>query len=480
MGSDQLVFRARRRDLFAIGLLTFGAWIVAAGVDWAALEWAVLWGGVVAISLVAMWRFDYALILALFGINNPILNFHMLSAGGFGSGQIRFMVSLACIAGLAVGLLVRMAMRRERRVRLPYDRAVAILAVTIIGGTAVGFARGNDIREIIAEAFPYLEGCAYYFLACYAFRERRQIQLLLVCLFVWTLVCHAFDIRSYFISGNELIFKVQTDSGILLARLVNFMITLSIPALFVYLILVPRGFVARLMIYIAVASGMLILVLGSFRSIWIGLAMAAMYACYQLRTRIRFGRLLLAVPAVVLAIYVCDALLSSSRVLGGLSIMEILQDRFSSHALYEGSSYLGRLEAFHDLFIQSFSAPIIGHGLGAYFVQGMRVFPVSSSPNLPLNLLYSLGFIGFVLVAGCAWSIFRRTANVYAITRDPEVRALSLAVSAAMVSFFGLSNLFPTLLHVPMLAYLAVACAAVGADFQLSSSTPSSNAAGGR
>lgn len=463
------MIRPIRRDLTAIAIITIAAWSIAAPVDWVSLEWPALAAGASVLAAIAMWRFDYALILSLFGINNPILNFHMLSAGGFGSGQSRFMVSVGCLVGLAVGLLVRMAMRHERRTRLPYDTAVAVIAVTILAGTAVGFIRGNDVREIIAEAFPYLEACAFYFFSCYAFKDRRQVQLLLACLFAWTLVCHAFDIQSYFYSGNELIFKVQTDGGILLSRLVNFMITLSLPVLFVYLILVPRGIIQRSMIYIAVASGIIILVLGSFRSIWIGLLMAAVYTVFQLRARIRFDRVFSVVSVLILAVYICDALLSSSRVFGGLSVSEILQDRFSSHALYEGSSYLGRLDAFRDLFMQSLSAPLVGHGLGAYFMQGLRVFPVSSSPNLPLNLLYSLGFLGFVVVSMCAWSIFRRTSNYYSLARDPNVRALGLAVSAAMVSFFGLSNLFPTLLHVPMLTYLAVACAALGADSRYSS-----------
>ncbi|MFQ5730121.1 MAG: O-antigen ligase family protein, partial [Waddliaceae bacterium] len=182
------------------------------------------------------------------------------------------------------------------------------------------------------------------------------------------------------------------------------------------------------------------MVLGAFRSIWIGVAVSIGYILYKNQTKVFTNVLVISMFALVVLSGV-TARGVNVETFDGASLLDTSYHRITAGTFSADSSLRFLISA--RFFQQSLESPLIGHGFGSDFLQGSERFPVSSSPNFFLNIAYEMGFPALFMFLYIFFKLFVIVNQGYNRVRHSEFNPFFLGYSACLLSIGILLNMFP-------------------------------------
>jgi len=170
-------------------------------------------------------------------------------------------------------------------------------------------------------------------------------------------------------------------------------------------------------------------------------------------------------PASVLVLI---GFVSTIDIFGNESLFSTVSERLlSNDSSNYGSSVYGRLEAMEVLFVEGVQFPelVFGHGLGSYFSND--ALPTSSSSNYFLSLLHQLGLFQFTFLIFILIYLVKELFLILRAARTNFTKLLCSGLIGCLFSLFIILNLFPSVLHFPLITFVASLYAIVLRLFRL-------------
>ncbi len=415
---------------------------------------------VVAMFLTAV-RPVYSLIFGMLLMYNPVYSFFVINLHGFEEAKIRVALSLLTMAMLVNVLVFNRCFNSGfRRHKTVIDRVLLLLIPFVIFSFVTGIVLGHSLTEVLASSFPFVEGVAFFFLTGYVIKERTEVRLLYILLAFWVFINFLPAIFLYLKFGSVYFFKLRFGS-VHVGRLTDFMVSLICPMLFAYLIHSKKSLEKKVLLLLLLL-GLLVIVLGSFRSVWIGVVASFIYLMLTMRSFSLSFKKLVSGSVVICLAMVAVIYMWKSDVFHGLNIIGMLTSRLSIESLHEGSSYSGRLATYYAILHDSFEFPylLVGHGFGSEFEMGgymaLKRMPISSSPNFYLNVLYEAGFVSSFFIFSIGAYVLWRIRWVYKNAVSYETRRASLALLGGIISTGLVFTMFPAVLHFPIIPLVSI------------------------
>jgi hypothetical protein len=422
----------------------------------------LLLGGLVVcgyvLARITIWRPMWGLTLGAMLIYNPAFNYRFLFTHEFEGGSIRALLSLGVLACVYCGVFVNRKRNKTLspgRVEIPWQASYLVVALI---GAVVGLLAGHDLRLVGSDLFPVIEFAAYFPLVRLACRNRDEAARFAVILLAWGGVVSAADVILYIFRGNLFVSRFALNGGTTLVhRLDDFIPALLLPVTVVTAIL-GRDRTLKFLATGASASLAAATILSFFRSLWLGLLVASAvilvigFAGQMKRIRVTKRAAIFAAMGGGLAAVVV-AVMAIVKVAG----TSILYLAVSRAAHLENTSGTARVDDNLQL-LSMFRMHPLGIGLGAVSRSG----PVFSASDYYLTVAVELGLVGLVVLVAMGVAFIDLNYWRYRVSSDRFVRALILGTIGSYVTMAVTLLTFPSLLHFPIPAYLALLGGIVG------------------
>lgn len=418
-------------------------------------------GGFV-LARTTIWRPMWGLALGAMLIYNPAFNYRFLFTHEFEGGSIRALISLVVLACVYYGVIVNRHRNKTLipgRIEIPWQASYVVVALV---GAVVGLLAGHDLRLIGSDLFPVIEFAAYFPLVGLACRNRDEAARFAVILLTWGGVVAAIDVVLYIFRGDLFASRFALNGGsTLIHRLDDFMPALLLPVTVVIAILTRERALRIGATAVSVCLGAAT-ILSFFRSLWLGLFVAAAVMLViafagQIR-RIRVTRQAAIVGAASGGVALVVLAVMSFVQVSGSSILSLVVSR----ALHvEKTSGTARVDDNITL-LSMFSAHPVGIGLGGVSPSG----PLFSASDYYLTTAVELGVVGLFLLIAMGIVFVDVNYWRYRMATDRLIRALILGSIGSFTCMEVTLLTFPSLLHYPIPAYLALLAGIVGVLFR--------------
>ncbi len=417
---------------------------------------------VVLAVLLTVSRPVYGLVTGMLLMYNPVYSFLVINMQGFEEAKIRVGFSLLTMGIVLNALLFHKCVKPAgaRRFKTPVDKALLLLIPFLLFSSVLGVILGHPVNEVLAALFPFVEGLFFFFVTGYILKDRNQVRLLYILLSIWIFVNFLPAILLYLKFGSIYFFKLRYGT-VLLGRLTDFMVALLCPMLFAYFIHSEKNIEKKVLLTLLLL-GLLITVLGSYRSIWLGVAVSFIYIAPSRKYYNLNFKKVLSMAVVLLLVLSAVGYMWRSDVFENMSLVSIITNRLSVESLHEGSSYAGRLSTYYTIFRDSFDFPylLVGHGFGSEFEVGSytaaKQMQISSAPNFFLNVLYETGFISASFIFGIGVYVLSQIRRVYKNALSTETKRASLALIGGVISIGLVFTMFPAFLHFPIIPLVSI------------------------
>jgi hypothetical protein len=319
-----------------------------------------------------------------------------------------------------------------------------------------GFYLQNDVRLLASDLFPIIEFCGFYLVTRRLVDTQEDVMFLLSALLVWGTTAALADIALYVVDRQIFVshFALGGIGSVTVRRLVDFMPALLLP-LAVGQFVLQRNRKIQLLLLVSIAVLGLTIALSFFRSLYLGISVASLVIFFLairgglLRLASRYAAL--AVAGVVGAIVVGTQLLQSSAYAYSENLVDLIVGRIG---YLEPTSGTARIADNLAVFGLIADRPL-GVGLGAQ-IGGLPLF---STSNYYLSFGAELGALGLVVLIWVAYKFLHGCFTSYRQRQSVAMKSLALGVLGSFASMGVVALTFPSILHFPIPAYLAVLAA---------------------
>jgi hypothetical protein len=410
--------------------------------------------GCLVLSGVTVRRPAWGLILGAIIIYNPIFNYRFLFTHEFEGGSARATLSIAVLACLYIGIVVNRSRDPEFRISMPHIPWQVSYVVWAFIGAALGLIGGHDLRLVVADLFPVVEFAAFFPLVALTCRSRVEASRLAVALLIWGSIVAAIEVGLYIVAGDQFVSRFAFNGGAtLIHRLDDFIPALFLP-LGVALAVQCRHSYVRVAAIAASTALTAATILSFFRSLWVGLFAALIVMLWiwfgssiRLISFTRGLAVRLGVGAAIVVVVV--GTLSVVKVSSGLSAMSLLISRMTH---IESTSGSARIDDNRQL-IQLFQEHPLGIGLGGMSPSG---YPLFSTSDYYLSTAVELGIVGLLLIVAMTVTFVRRNYMRFRTESRPLMRGIVSGTIGSYVCMAVTLLTFPSLLHYPITAFLAI------------------------
>ena len=393
------------------------------------------------------------LLLALVSILNPYY-LYLLYTHTWRYASLRVGISSFFILLLFITVFLRGSLRGTiQRFKTPLDTPlIAFLSFCAIT-TVYSFLLGNSFQLIFADLFPFLEFSAYFFIATILIKNLKQLNFILKGILAWLLLTSLGGIIFYFFSSHQLGYGAALGR-IAVGRLADFMAAITLPllaGLYFYVEPKARGLIIkqRLLIIFLSLIPLLSLLIGFFRSLWIGVGGALIFIFLMILKKKRHLKAVFTVLILITILFfsIDYFFISKTQIFRGKTLSSLLLERVL-HEPSESSSIAGRFQQNPFLLSEIYKSPLIGKGFGTF--SGFANFYLAIPYMMGLPALFFFFWLAFVFIK---YSI-QVFGNVQGIYKGWVLGILASFVSTALSVLF-----FPAILHFPIPAYLGVLAA---------------------
>src|SRR2546426_3106032 len=411
--------------------------------------------GIILVRLY-LWKPEWGLAVGLAALYNPYFNYLFLFTQEWRGGFVRGLMSLFIIMTISMAVLIRHSLqKRPYKIRTPFGRWLIIWSVFPVMGFFNGLLLRNDLRLLLSDLFPIVEFYSFFFLACLTIRSKEQASRLVWILISAGAVTSLVEIIMYNTSGYTFVSKfAYLGTGITPGRMDDFMPSLLFP-LVVGIMLQSKSKKATVLLCSYGGVFLAVLLLGFFRSLWVGVLGSILFMFWKMGKGIyaALGKGLLILLLLGVGLLTLDWAIDAREISSGISGVDLIVGRL---AYIEDTSGWYRIEQNAGVLAAILQSPLFGKGFGGTFFVDGDEFALFSCPNYYLSLAAQLGVPAILLLAFGGVRIFKLFSAKLRTVPDPFDKGVFLGCLGSFAAT-ALSILsFPSLLHYPIPAFLAV------------------------
>jgi len=236
--------------------------------------------GVLGFMLLSLLRIHLALAVALAILYNPFFVYYLLLLNSWVGGRMRAATSTGLLLLLAAALFMRRTVNGQslHRVRTPMDRWVAVLGIFLFSGMMVGFYADNDLRLMIADLFPFVEFCSFFFITTLIIREPEAARKLMLRALTAGTATTLTLVVLYFLRGY------MFQSQWIVPRLMDFIPVILLPCTIGMYLHAPTKRI-KILLFVFSLILLLAILVGFSRSLWIATIVSTAFVLWSTKER---------------------------------------------------------------------------------------------------------------------------------------------------------------------------------------------------
>lgn len=425
---------------------------------------AALAAGLFLLFLSALVKPKIFLFAAIVAINNPV-SIYFVITDTWKYGIVRAGISVFFIILFLISFLLKGSLRGKiDRIKTPLDSLLVIFLFFPLMAATYSFFYGYPANFIFADLLAFVEFIAYFFITTIIIKDRKQLNFILKSIMTWLILTELGEIIFYFFAYGKMGYQAA-PGGIIVKRLADFMAAITLPIL-AGLYFYPgnkgeRGFnKKRISILFLAMIPATSLMLGFFRSLWMGVTAALFFIfsmCWRKKNNLR-SILIALVLLGVLFLSIDYFIIPKTSVFKGQSLIQLVYERVFTATGMEQRSVFARFESSGVLLEEIYKSPIIGNGFGTPITHGLSNYLLGVAYSMGIPALFFFGWLGFIFFKS-GIKIFHQSQGVY--------KGWVLGILASFVSVGVFSLTFPAMLHYPVAAYLGILGACLFIIFHL-------------